>query len=433
MTAVSIVRSMIVGTPRWMLLLLLLTHPLSYPVTMAQQELPSVQVPNVPSTTIVTSSSPTESFGVVVIAPPTSPTGPAPPTSPTGPTAPTNTLPTVQPTTILATIQPTTTYPPTITAFPTRSVAPSSSTSAPTPYAICNVCITGTISINDNIPLANGNVTCVEVADVGLSGLLNSTNCEAVQQLLFNEGWCSCIRDSNGTTIPPALAPSVAVMYEPCNICGDGAIVSILDGQLPVSNSTTDGPLDCGFVQTAGNSGLFEPDVCDYFMNVSGPCGCIDDPTTPSPAGTAAPTSEYIQCFVCGNETEQVTAMDVVVNLTETAMDLLAQDVNTSLLTCEFVETSGRFNNSWDRLVCSYLQMVVRDVCECQPIPPSPSPSTSPSVSPMVAAVVPSVPTPPTASSQSTGTSSACIISVSLLPVLWNVIWMIASSSSRLW
>jgi hypothetical protein len=430
MTAVSIVRTMIVGTPRWLLLLLLFTHPLSYPVTMAQQpqqELPSVQVPNVPSTTIVTSSSPTESSVVVI----------APPTSPTGPTAPTNTLPTVQPTTILATIQPTTTYPPTITAFPTRSVAPSSSTSAPTPYAICNVCITGTISINDNIPLENGNVTCVEVADFGLSGRLNSTNCDAVQQLLFNEGWCSCLRDSNMTTIPPALAPSVVVVYEPCNICGDGAIVSILDGQLPVFNSTTEGPLDCGFVQTAGNSGLVPPEVCEYFMNVSGPCGCIDDPNTPSPAGTTAPTSEYIQCFVCGNETEQVTALDVVVNLTETAIDLFPQDVNTSLLTCEFVETSGRFNNSWDRLVCSYLQMVVRDVCECQPIPPSPSPSTSPSafpsVSPMVAAVVPSVPTPPIANSQSTGTSSASIISVSLLPVLWNVVWMIASSSSRLW
>lgn len=342
-------------------------------VPTAPQNAPTVRVPTAPVTTI-SSQAPSPSGGVALPSVVVAPAPTAKPPSPIVVPTPTTTNSTIRPTTF----QPTTTYPPTITAFPTVSAFPTGS-QAPTSEK-CNICGTGAISFNDLLVLPTGNITCAEAADFGMRGMLTSSNCLFLQEFIVEDNLCACIRSANMTS--PTAAPTEK--YDPCFICGDGNIVSISDGKLPLPNSTEE-PFHCSFIQTAGEVGLLAPDLCAAYaelaQNASDPCGCVPDPSTPSPAGTEAPTSLYPPCYVCGNEMERVTALDTVVALPDDVRKTLEDDIDPSIFTCEFVEERGLNSNSFERLVCAYLQMAVSDVCACQVVAPISVPVPVPTAS----------------------------------------------------
>jgi hypothetical protein len=366
----------------------------------AQDEIPSVRLPDFPTasspmTPAVTAPSNAEVPTVTVPAPmvvlPT-PTGTAPTVIldlPTGApttinidaptvtiTVPSSNMTAVAPAVVTSTITPTTTFQPTTTAFPAfPTVSPFPTISFFPTFEICNICTNGTISSNDILPFEIGNLTCVQASEAGLSGLISTSNCDVIQQLVSENNFCSCLSDI------PTIAPS-PLAYEQCNICGDGFIVTNIEGKLQPFNST-ESPLSCGFVDKGGTNGLLELSICAHYTrqasNTSNPCGCMKDLTTPSPAGTSAPTTEFTQCFVCGNETERVTALDTIIELPEEIYATIRDGANASLFTCKFIEESGRLNNSYDRLVCAFLQMAVTDVCGCQVIEATVSPMMAPS------------------------------------------------------
>jgi hypothetical protein len=380
-------------------------------VPSAPQNGPTVRVPTAPVTS-VSSQAPSPSGGVALPSVVVAPAPTAKPVSPIEAPRPTSTNATFRPTTIL----PTTTYPPTVTAFPTVSAFPSRSP-APT-SEVCNICVTGVISLNDPLALPTGNITCAEAADFGMRGMLFSSNCVVLQEFIAADNLCSCIRENNATT--PTVAPTPIERFDPCFICGDGNIVSTSDGKLPLLNATEES-WHCSFVETAGELGLMNPELCTYFsrlaQNASDPCGCIPDPTTPSPAGTEAPTSAYPPCYVCRNETEKVTARDTVVDLPDAVMKTLESDIDPSVLTCEFVQERGLYNNSFDRLVCAYLQMAVSDVCSCQVVAPTSAPAPLPTTS------LPA-PSPPVLAASSAMAVNK-FVGMVLLPLCsWYVAWL---------
>jgi hypothetical protein len=371
-------------------------------VPTSPQNVPTIRIPSAPVTS-VNSPAPSPLGGVALLPDPT-----AKPASSTVVPVPTPRNATSRPATVL----PTATYPPTITALPTVSAFPTGSP-APTSEQ-CNICGTGVISFNDLLVLPTGNVTCAEAADFGRRGMVPSSNCVVLQDLVAANNVCACIRENNDTT--PTAAPTSLPTFDPCFICGDGNIVSILDGKLPLPNATAE-PLHCSFVESGGELGFLEPAACAYFsglaQNTSDPCGCVPDPTTPSPAGTEAPTSAYPPCYVCGNATEQVTARETVVVMPDAVIKTLEESIDPSVLTCAFVEERGRYNNSFDRLVCSYLQMTVPDVCACQP-----------GVAPTAVPAHISVPAPPVPAPVSSARTVTSFVALVLLPLSsWCLAW----------
>ena len=255
-----------------------------------------------------------------------------------------------------ATVPPTRTFQPTTTYFPTISPPPTI-TANPTSTA-CNICINGTVSINDLIVLDEVNVTCVEAEGAGMQGLISSINCVFLQQLLFDTNLCSCSRGD--ATVPPA--PNVT--YATCNICGDGYYVSNEEAELLLVADATD-TVTCGFANQGGIVGILEPETCIFFQNQTSPlsnstnsnlCGCM--------VGTMPPTPDT--CNVCGNTTESVSLLDQIVNIPQEVLNMLpdAANISSNLFTCEFVEKN--YNTKLDAFICEFIQMEVADVCQCQ-------------------------------------------------------------------
>ena len=357
----------------------------------AEDQFPTIQIPDAPTASSPTVSAPTASVptpgvvavptpidgggggGVTLDSPtitPSSVSAVAPTITITPPTPTTNTTvtpptpaavsvpSTVQPTT--TTLEPTTTFFPTITAEPTITAVPTS--------AQCNICGNGTISSNDIIPFEIGNITCVEAVEFGLLGEISSSNCEVIQEILSDTNLCKCIKSNSTASDVPSPSPTLET-FEPCNICGDGYFVAFEEGELILTE-----PISCGFASQGGLAGLLSPEVCDYLQNQTSPlsnstntnpCGCATGTMPPAPA----------TCHVCGNVDERVTLFDAIVDIPEDVLDALPDTANasSSLFTCSFVEKE--FNTTLDTVVCEFVQMVVADTCECQ-VPPSTTPPT---------------------------------------------------------
>jgi hypothetical protein len=313
----------------------------------AQDEFPTVQLPDVPiasspispmaSRPSNTATAPSGGFGTTPVVAPS-----APVIVNVAPTRTTNSTP-------AATITPTITFQPTISAFPTITPYPT--------YTACNICINGVVTVQDIIPLEAGNVTCLEVASAGRKGLISATNCEFLQELIFNTSLCQC-----RATDAPTMAPT----YTPCNICGDGYYVANIEGEL-ILNPSTNETATCGFVNQGGIAGLLSPNACDYITNQTSPtrnttrgnpCSCTLGTMPPTPA----------TCNVCGNASESVTVLNATVEIPKEAIGVLLIEANVTpdLFTCEFVESQFSTSTELDGLVCAYLQMAVSDVCGCQ-------------------------------------------------------------------
>ena len=348
------------------------------------------------------------------------------------------------------TFGPTATWSPTGTAFPTATASPT--------HGQCDVCgRPGTVmtALDDVLALPVANISCREALEAGAAGEIPAATCDFLRLYIADRGRCGCELPP-GATLSPTAAPSDA--FPPCNICGggrrrrndddDARVVNNRAGELRLGNST----LQCGFVAEAGNEGLWSPEVCSFWQNVSATvCDCGPAPPSPvSPVDGGAPPpaianaaaeddgdDELDACFICGGPNYEFTSpkaqVPVPFEFTALFLEVLGDDVQDPFA-CGNLEQVQDVE-LWSPLVCAFLQQSAANVCGCQEVTaaPPPAPTTTTTmfterpVNSERGGTTPASPSPPPA----TPTSAVAVSAASPFWLL-SCRWMLISSVVQL-
>lgn len=254
---------------------------------------------------------------------------------------------------VIPTMAPTTTWSPTMTPAPT--------------YVACNICgddeddavITAETDIIVLPPEIGQNITCQEANEASQLGFISPNNCGFLQDAILAQNVCACTipnnNNNNGgttsTTNPPVMAPAI------CELCGNGYYASNRSGIIPYQN---DDFVQCGFVEEAGKSTVWNAEACAYFQQqAESACDCQPGSFTPSSSS----------CDICGSSGDLVVgAPDAQLNFgAYEGQILLGINVPPDVdpLSCQFLETHGKLN-VWSPLVCAFLQQEASKSCECR-------------------------------------------------------------------
>jgi len=168
----------------------------------------------------------------------------------------------------------------------TKTVAP---VSEPGPHPPCNICGEGyDITLFDPIvviPGEDATPTCVEFRDGALNGYVPAELCPLTTPLVGSLCGCSPIEIS---TLQPTISPSSAPPMEigegspvllnenpPCNICGDGNVITILDAIVTIPSGEGTLTVTCEEFQIAALGGQVPANLCPLVPTLIGtPCGC---------------------------------------------------------------------------------------------------------------------------------------------------------------
>jgi hypothetical protein len=226
------------------------------------------------------------------------------------------------------------------TVVPTAPIAPAVAPPATTPTAKpdpCYICdgdstanITNPSVIVDLTPFPGtfGNISCIDLYNAGVTSILPSDICDAVQDSDSIQATCGC----PGAVVPtaPVVAPVVAptASFEQCFICDGNANAIIANPANTVSLSDINpspsfSNISCADLNSAGVGSILPPDVCDAVQandDIQATCGCpaAAVPTAPTApvAAPIPPTSGLVQCFICGDPNATILNNDTIIDLT---------------------------------------------------------------------------------------------------------------------
>lgn len=218
-------------------------------------------------------------------------------------------------------------------------------------------------------------MTCTEFSELGLTGHLASDACPDASTLVSPQCGCSPIGETSAPVAvhPTTLQPTEVGGLEPgpdppCNVCGEGNQVTILDPIVVIPGQ--DAQPTCSEFAEGGFAGYIPAAMCPLAAGlIFELCGCSPKPDVVAPMtlapATMAPSvggGEGLEpgpdppCNVCG-EGNQVTIFDPIVVIP-------GQEV---LPTCgEFAE--GGFAGYIPAALCPLAAGLIFDLCGCAPM-----------------------------------------------------------------
>jgi Hint module len=185
-----------------------------------------------------------------------------------------------------------------VSAITIASVVVESSAPVTSPgYPICQVCDDGmVVTIPDTIlDLFGDPLSCEEWQLAGLEGSVDPNDCQYLRFFTTQADVCGCAMESFAPATSPVLGTSAQVAIDdppgppfpvtspgyypirhpPCQVCGDGMIVTVPEAILDVFGVLQ----DCRFWYHQGFFGYLNPNDCQYLRSQADVCGCAIDNT----------------------------------------------------------------------------------------------------------------------------------------------------------
>jgi hypothetical protein len=193
-------------------------------------------------------------------------------------------------------------------------------------------------------------------------------------------------RQADAKTVAPSAPTPTNAINPPCEICGEGLVVTLVDVIVTIPGSSI--TPTCSQLEQAGLNGQVPTDQCPLVpLLVSSLCGCTPAgpggsptaasqpppamapsstaPTASIPEGTSFPTATNSSCFICGSEDLKMSLPDANISITG------------ETITCRQLEKLG-LSGSIHAEECPFVPVIAAITCGCggQPnLEPTSSPS----------------------------------------------------------
>eukprot|EP00543_Licmophora_paradoxa_P007798 CAMPEP_0202442214 /NCGR_PEP_ID=MMETSP1360-20130828/1676_1 /ASSEMBLY_ACC=CAM_ASM_000848 /TAXON_ID=515479 /ORGANISM="Licmophora paradoxa, Strain CCMP2313" /LENGTH=632 /DNA_ID=CAMNT_0049057513 /DNA_START=45 /DNA_END=1943 /DNA_ORIENTATION=- len=195
-------------------------------------------------------------------------------------------------------------------------------------------------------------ISCSVLENGGLSGQINSDQCEKLPGLISDACGCSQISSSSLTV---ETRPSTLPTHPTCVICGANRMVTKPDVTLQFPDKDT--PVACAALETDGKNGLIDPEQCEELTeSIETECGC-EDMASASPSDspmTIPPAVFHPSCSICG-ENKVVTKKDAELQFPKQREPIACGDL-------EEAGEGGVLAPS----ECHELAKLIGDVCGCE-------------------------------------------------------------------
>lgn len=185
--------------------------------------------------------------------------------------------------------------------------------------------------------------------------------CRFVSLLLL-----SAARQADSQTVSPAAPTPTNAINPPCEICGEGLVVTLVDVVVIIPGSSI--TPTCSELEQAGLDGQITTDQCPLApLLVTSLCGCTPAgapqpsptpvpsstaPTTAIPEGTSFPTATNSSCFICGSEDIKISLPDANISITG------------ETITCRQLEKLG-LRGSIRAEECPFVPVIASITCGC--------------------------------------------------------------------